>query len=243
MNGALRKIRVVLVNPQDSKNIGAVCRVIKTMDITSLYIVGGADIDFDQAAVLAIHAEDLLKKAVILSSLKEAVQDAVLVAGITRRRGKKRKYFALSPEALADKIASIEGVIALVFGNEISGLNDQDLSLCHLAVKIPSSNLFPSLNLSHAVQIITYQIFKALSGPDAGTRYSPIKGAQLDYLMKVVLGSLKNIGFFTQVGQRGMGVFLRDIFARAALSGQEAKRMEALFRKISGLIAKKKISP
>ena len=236
-------VRVVLVNPKDSKNVGSVCRAMKTMGLTSLYIVGKADLDLNQAAALAIHAEDVLRGVVRCHNLKEAVEEASLVAGITRRRGKRRKYFSISPEELANKVAGQGGGLsALVFGNEISGLNDQDLSLCHLSVAISSSPLFPSLNLSHAVQIIAYQVFKALSAPSA-VRYTPLSGRRLDSLMSVILTSLKNIGFFSKAGQEDMGIFLRDIIARAGLSGEEANRLETVFRKISGLIAKKEIFP
>jgi tRNA/rRNA methyltransferase len=246
MSAYLNNIRIVLVNPLDSKNVGALCRSMKTMGIGALTIVRGPKapaLDLEQAAVLAVHARDVLENRRTCSSLKEALAGTSLAAGITRRRGKRRKSFALTPEQLAEHVAGqAGGETALVFGNEASGLDDRDLSLCQVAVRIPSSPGFPSLNLSHAVQIITYCLYRAL-GVSAKTLYSPITREQLDSLVDIILGSLRNIGFFTQVGDDDMGIFFRDILARAALSRTESRRLEMVFRKISGLAARRGVSP
>lgn len=243
VNSTLKKIRIVLVEPRGSSNVGAVCRAMKTMGINALYIVGSHHcLNLGQAEIVAVHASDLLKKAVFCDTLKEALENTSFTAGITRRKGKKRKYYSLSPETLAEHIATHSpGVTALVFGNEESGLSDHELSCCHSAVSIPSSPDFPSLNLSHAVQIITYHLFRRLS-PLSPPEFTAINATQLEFLVDIIAESLKNIGFFTQVGDEDLAKFFRDILARAALSGREAKRLEIVFRKISGLAARKGIN-
>ena len=85
------KICVVLVDPRDGKNVGAVCRAMKTMDLTDLRIVGGETIDVDQAARVAVHAGDVLDEASFFPNVRSAVKDCSIIAGVTRRRGKKRK--------------------------------------------------------------------------------------------------------------------------------------------------------
>jgi tRNA/rRNA methyltransferase len=237
-------IRIILVEPQESKNIGSVCRAMKTMGLDSLYIVGQDNHDRNEAAITAVHAVDVFDRAIRCRRLEEAIRDAVLVAGITRRRGKWRKYFALSPEQLAERIASIEeGPCAVVFGNEASGLSDRDLSRCHLSIQIPSSPEFPSLNLSHAVQIITYQIFLRLAKERGAQTFHPLPPGELDSLISLMIASLTNIGFFTQGDPNELSVFLRDIFARAALENREAERLAGIFRRISGLVAHRGIDP
>lgn len=237
-------IRIILVKPQESKNIGSVCRAMKTMGLDSLYIVGQENYDRSEAAITAVHAVDVLDRAVQCSGLEEAIRDAVLVAGITRRRGKWRKYFALSPEQLAERITSIEeGPCAVVFGNEASGLNDRDLSRCHLSARIPSSPAFPSLNLSHAVQIITYQIFRRLAEERGAKTFRPLPPGDLDSLVSLMIASLTTIGFFTQGDPDELAVFLRDIFARAELENREAERLAGIFRRISGMVAHRGIDP
>lgn len=236
MSEKLKDIDVVLVNSQDSKNVGAVCRVMKTMGLSSLSLVGLMDIDFLKAKVLAVHARDILEGARYFDSLEDALGDESFIAGITRRRGKKRKYLSFSPEELAEKICLIEkGRVALVFGNEATGLTDEQLAYCHIAVSIPSSALFPSLNLSHAVQVITYQIFRKLNST-YNAAYSPVSNKKLLKTVSTIVRSLENIGFFKQVSSDDMAIFFKDILARAFLSRREAERIEAIFKKIHGLM-------
>ena len=136
----------------------------------------------------------------ICTDPRDVIRDAVLVAGTTRRRGRNRKYFTLFPEQLGRRIASMgKGTVAVLFGNEETGLTDDELALCHVAVTIPASPDFPSLNLSHAVQVICYEIFRAQSA-DHLTPFSPISAQAVDELVSVITGSLSKIGFFTIVG-------------------------------------------
>ncbi len=237
------EVRIVLVRPRDPRNVGAAARAMKSMGVGSLDIVADSLIDPRQARTLAHYAADVLDSARVYASLGDAVADAALVAGTTRRRGKNRKYFSLTPEQLGERVASLaSGVAAVVFGNEETGLTDEELSLCHVAVTIPTAPRFPSLNLSHAVQVVCYEIFRALSRGRL-TPFLPVSGRALDELVSVITRSLASVGFFTQVGPDRMAVFFRDILARAALSGDEAKRLGLIFRKISGLATGRGLPP
>ena len=93
-----RSVRVVLVNPQEDRNIGSVCRAMKTMGFGELRIVGHRSVDRREAGITAVQATDVLDRAVHCDTLEEAIGDSVLTAGVSRRRGRWRKYFALSPE-------------------------------------------------------------------------------------------------------------------------------------------------
>jgi tRNA/rRNA methyltransferase len=238
MEDMLNKIDIVIVNPRNNGNIGSLCRAMKTMGFSSLSVIGKTDVVDEESKVMAVHAIDILKNIKYFNDLDNAVSGSGLVAGITRRRGKKRKYFSILPEELADHILKDNGRKSLVFGNEESGLSDTELSKCNLSVYIPSSEKFPSLNLSHAVQIICYSIFRKIAEADF-PHYTPVSKEKLDRLVNVISSSLKNIGFFKQVDSSDMEMFFRDIFARAGLSGRETKRLEVVFRKISGLLAGK----
>jgi len=208
------------------------------MGLRSLAIVVEGLIDPSQARILAHYAADVLDEATVHMDLREAIGDAVLVAGTTRRRGRNRKYFTVFPEQLAHRIAQIRaGTVAVLFGNEDAGLTDEELSLCSISVTIPSSSQFPSLNLSHAVQVVCYEIHRALSAGHL-TPFSPIGVPAVDDLVSVITGSLKSVGFFTQVTPSQMAVFFKDIIARAGLSVNEAKRLGVIFRKIAGLAAR-----
>jgi TrmH family RNA methyltransferase len=235
------EIRIVLVRPKESRNVGAVCRAMKTMGLSSLSLVADSTIDPQSARAVAHYASDVLENARMCADIGEAVGDAVLIAGTTRRRGKRRKYFSLLPEQLAERVRSISrGAVAILFGNEDTGLTDAELSLCHLAVTIPTVEDFQSLNLSHAVQIVCYEIFRALSRGRI-TPFTPITSRDVDSLVQTMTRSLKAIGFFKLVGPEQMAVFLKDIIARAALSVNEARRLGVTFKKIGGLVTRRGI--
>ena len=75
----IETVKVVLVSPKDSRNVGAVCRAVKNMGITSLRIVMGGLIDPKKAEILAVNAADVLDNAEIFFTLEDALDGASLV--------------------------------------------------------------------------------------------------------------------------------------------------------------------
>lgn len=238
----LNNIVVVLDHPDESRNIGAACRAMANNDISELRIVGKIeDYDIEHIHVLAIHAGGIFDNAKFYDSITEATADCSLSAGTTRRRGKKRGKLLL-PEEFAEKAGEITGTakVAIVFGNERTGLTDDQLDQCTLGVTIPSSDNFGSLNLSHAVQILCYHLFREnLSEKNkivAG--YTPLSLERIDESVEIITDNLKKIGFFKMPGREDMENFWRSMLARASLSESEAKYLEKIFTKAAGLKSK-----
>lgn len=206
--------------------------------IQNLRIVGNkSDYDEEQIKILSIHAYHIWDKAVFYSSIKEAAADCVLAAGTTRRKGKKRKEKLLLPEEFARLALTVpSGNIAVVFGNERTGLTDEELSLCTIGVTIPSDEAFPSLNLSHAVQIISYTIFRTEKPRSPG--YIPVTLVRLEKTTKTISKNLSTMGFFTLAGKSDMEQFWTSILTRASLSEGEAVYIEKMFTKAAGLFKK-----
>ena len=231
----LANIRVVLSHPRDPRNVGAACRAMKTMGLGRLYVVGGPDLNTPESRRLAVHAEDVLDSVCRVDTLGKAVDGCSLIAGTTRRQGQRRKQTYLSPAEMAARLRTVKSECAIVFGNEASGLSDDELEACHTAVTIPSSPACPSLNLSHAVQVICYEIRAGLAEGAPDNRRTIIDERTLTSLVADIMTSLHAMGYLTQPGPQGMEVFLRDILARAALTGPEARRFESLFTKLAGM--------
>lgn len=227
-------MRIVLVEPQTEGNIGSVCRAMKTMGLNELAIVRGRDYDEDKVCTLALHAKDIWHQALRFDGLEEALSDCCLSAGISRRRGKNRKYFSILPEEFARQALERKSeTVAAVFGRESSGLSDKELAQCNLAVHIPTSPEFPSLNLSHAVQIICYELFRAKK--QSSVSFSPVALSDIERLSTTVVENFDKIGFFKQDEKEEVRRFYRDIFARAGLSTKETQRLEKMFTKMSGI--------
>ncbi|MFA5467768.1 MAG: RNA methyltransferase [Sphaerochaetaceae bacterium] len=227
----LGRVEIVLVDPQEGANVGAVCRAMKTMGLSNLTIVGEQNYDANRVKTLALHAWDLYENHTRFATIEEAVASSVLVVGASRRRGKKRKYFSLSPEQLAEQINRTgPGKISIIFGRESDGLTDKELSLCHLSVKIPTSDTFPSLNLSQAVQIIGYTLFRNLT-PLTG--FTPIDEHRLKSVVSTIAETFEVIKFYKQDERVEVESFFHDILGRATLSEKEAQRLEKIFVKMS----------
>lgn len=232
----LSNIAIILARPEEARNIGATCRAMANNGIRTLRIVGKrGDYDDERVRVLAIHAASIWEEAQFFGSITAATSDCAMSAGTTRRRGKKRKGKLFLPEEFAAFAngSSDSARIALVFGNERTGLTDEELLECTSGVTIPSHPDFASLNLSHAVQIMCYHLFRMASGAQRG--YTPVDLARLDKTVDCISASLRKIGFFTQAGQSDMERFWRGILSRAALSEGEAQYIEKTFVKAAGL--------
>ena len=235
----LNKIIIVLDHPDESRNIGAACRAMANNDISELRIVGKKeDYDIEHIHTLAIHAAPIFDKANFYESIKEATADCAICAGTTRRAGKKRGKLLL-PEEFAEMTDTITsgGNVAVVFGNERTGLTDEQLDQCNVGVTIPSSDNFGSLNLSHAVQIICYHLFreslrqnnKRLAG------YTPLSLQRIDKSVQIITDNMQKVGFFKMPGREDMENFWRSLLSRASLSESEAQYLEKIFTKIAGL--------
>ena len=215
----LNNIVIVLDHPDESRNIGAACRAMANNDISDLRIVGNKeDYDLEHIHVLAIHAGAIFDKAQFFTSITEATADCAICAGTTRRRGKKRGKLLL-PEEFADMADGIEGSttevggkVAVIFGNERTGLTDEQLDQCNLGVTIPSSDNFGSLNLSHAVQIMSYHLFRrALQQKKGEYRgYTPLTLERVDRTVQIVTDNMQKIGFFKMPGREDMENFWRS---------------------------------
>ncbi|MDR3114445.1 MAG: RNA methyltransferase, partial [Treponema sp.] len=191
----LHDMVIILSRPQEAGNVGAVCRAMKNMGLSQLRIVAPGRLDPELIRARAIHAKELWETARRFTSLPQAAADCSLVVGTTRRRGQRRKPVSLSPEALGEYLRDQPGKAALVFGNERTGLEAGELAFCNLASHIPADAAFPSLNLSHAVQIYAYVLFRAL-GPVTGAEGMrvPVDRTGLDSLVRSVTDSLELLG-------------------------------------------------
>lgn len=235
MNSWLNRVKIVLCRPEGDMNTGAVCRAMKSMGLENLALVSPSPMDTDKVRQMALHAMDVYENAVIYSTLKESLQGTVLAAGITRRRGARRKWFSMLPEELAQKVSLIDvGETAVVFGNERTGLTDEELNHCNIAVHIPSSPQFPSLNLSHAVHVISYEFYRQFLGEKTGG-YTPVSIEDVDHVVSVIHDSLESMNYFKAADRFDTDRYFRDILARSALSIREAAHLEKIFRKLQYL--------
>ncbi|QIQ22333.1 tRNA (cytosine(32)/uridine(32)-2'-O)-methyltransferase TrmJ [Zophobihabitans entericus] len=159
----LDNIRIVLVETSHTGNIGSAARAMKTMGLSQLYLVSPVVKPDSQSIALAAGANDIVKQAVITSSLEEAIADCPLVIG-TSARSRNLEWPYLDSRECGQKIVqeAVKAPVALVFGRERVGLTNEELQKCHYHVGISANPDYSSLNLAMSVQIFTYEIRMAM---------------------------------------------------------------------------------
>jgi tRNA/rRNA methyltransferase len=154
---------VVLVEPKKPGNIGSAVRAMKNMGVSTLRLVNPVSYrDEPEQRKMGYRSQEIVEQARDYPDLASALADATLVFLATARKGKWKKDF-LSPEQAAGKIAErlASDRIALVFGREDKGVTIEECQRANFFIKIPSAVAYPSLNLSQAVMVVVYEIFKA----------------------------------------------------------------------------------
>ena len=227
-------LRFVLVRTSHPGNIGAAARAIRTMGFTRLVLVAPHAYPHAEATALAVGATDVLDGIVVVPTLIEAIADCTLVLGCTaRRRGVP--LAELSPRDAASRVVSAagEGEIAVVFGNERTGLENDELKLCHAAVHIPSDPEFPSLNLAQAVQVVAYELRLAQLLPAADTDVParsdpPASAEQLEHFFSHLAQTLDDIDFHKGRSPRTIMQRLRRLFLRAHMDEREVRILRGI---------------
>lgn len=221
---ALDRVRVVLSHTSHPGNIGAVARAMKTMGLSQLWLVAPASFPDPVAEARASGAEDLLAGARVVASLDEALADTVFAAALTARRRELSLPRLAAREAAAVVVERCaDGEVALVFGNETSGLSNQELALCQLPVTIPTSPDFSSLNLGAAVQVLCYELWMAARQPppfdDVRPEYASHAEFEgfIEHLERMVTAS----GFHDPANPRRLLPRMRRLFNRVRLEKEE----------------------
>lgn len=155
----LDNVKIVLVGTSHSGNVGSAARAMKVMGLSDLVLVDPqCEVDA-QAIALASGASDIAQGATVVNTLQEAVADCSFVAG-TSARSRSLEWPMLTANECGQKVAQ-EGKkhkVAIVFGRERTGLNNEELQCCHYHITIPANPEYSSLNLAMAVQTLCYEV-------------------------------------------------------------------------------------
>ena len=152
---------VVLVEPKYSGNVGAVARAMMNFNVDKLYLVNPCTLD-DACYARAMHAGEILDNAKIFSKFEDAIKNLDYLAATSSIEYVKDKKHLRNPVLLEDfseKIYEVNGNVGLVFGREDYGLFNEEIAACDIMLRIPTSESYLSLNLSHAVSLVLYALY------------------------------------------------------------------------------------
>jgi len=227
----LNNVKVVLVNPMIGGNLGAVCRAINNNGITDLAVVDPRpDMDMGEAEKLACNARPQLAARKEYATLAEAVAGCTVVAGTSARTGfyrdtsyTPREFAPIALESAKDH------KIALVFGREDKGLFNEELALCTHIIQIPSSDLYTSLNLSHAVYVCCYEMFCAAGVFQPSEETAPEADSELrERMFSLWREMMTETQFVHDQKLDHMMMGLRRIFTRGKLTVPDVKILMGL---------------
>jgi tRNA/rRNA methyltransferase len=222
----LGAVRVVLCRPRNPQNLGAAARALRCAGISRWAIVDPQTLDFEAARRVAVHAEELLDRPQICTKLPEAIAGCSLTIATTGRTRPDRPL--LSPKEAAERLIAARGEVAIVFGDERSGLLAEEIEAVDLVSSIPSAPEQPSWNLAQAIAIYSWELrAAALQGRFVQTvrsvQTAPEALASVDRALAEATESL---------GKPGLRRRLYKALERSALSPREATLWTAFLRAV-----------
>ena len=228
----LRDVLVVLVEPLYEINLGYVARAMKNFGFTELVLVDPKCTVGDEARKYAMHGRDLLERVRIAGSLTEVLREVDLAVGTTGKTGGRRCYHRkyVTPEELGELLAETEGRAAILFGREDIGLTNEILRRCDLVATIPASEEYPVLNLSHAVAVVLYEVYKAIKKKKPERRLSSKEDRER--LLECFDEVMRRFAIPPHRAEKAKLV-LRRLMGRAGATKEEVSALLYVLRRIS----------
>ncbi len=249
----LDSVAVVLVQPRNSLNIGAVARAVSNFGFRDLRLVAPYDVAYAKARSAVGPSRDLLASAPVFESLVEAITDATLVVGTASI---ENRHLQLEMRRLETGAAAIRRAIspdrkhphkvALLFGSERFGLTNHEMAHCHWLMRIPTREAHESMNLGQAVAICLYELVRApgeAKEQDAeGVRQSaeaapppgldPAEAEDVERVTTMLLGLLEDSGYVKPRIESSTHLKIRRMIRRMKLNATDAQNLLGMFKKI-----------
>ena len=227
--------RIVLVEPLYSGNIGSTARVIKNFGFSELVLLNPCDVDKD-ARIMSVHAYDVIENATIATTIEEAVEGSNLIIGMTglpgKTENKHKRMPALPPRKLREKLEGKSGIVSLLFGREDDGLNNEELELCDMVVYIPTSPEYTSMNLSHAVSVVLYELSEVEEGETFLAEHFDIE------LLYEHIGDVLSDIEYKEHKENKTQMMVQRILGRAELTTREVYTLRGILRRIQMKVGK-----
>jgi len=237
----LARVRTVLVDTSHPGNIGAAARALHTMGLTRLVLVRPRQYPHPDATARASGATAVLDGAKVVDSLPAALDDAVCTIAFTARpREFAGRVLSVRDAAHEAMRCAAAGDVALVFGNEMSGLSNDELAHCGIVATIPANASYASLNVASAVQIAAYETRVAAQGDAVwqAPRFAPASADEIEGLYRHAERTLVAMRFLSPAMPRRLLPRLRRLFARTALEKEEVNILRGILARVDELLAR-----
>jgi TrmH family RNA methyltransferase len=235
-------VTFILVGPREPGNIGASARALKNMGFRRLALVDPPEMS-DETKWFAHNSLDVLESALVHSNLEDALREKTIVAGTTRRKGKRRGViYQVDHGARKLRELAADNKVAILFGREDRGLFNEEVEECGFLMSIPVSSDHPSLNLAQAVLLVAYELSRAEyreSEFKSQTGIKPVRlvpHAELAALTVKISATLKMLEYIPR-GDRDLEkkimLNLKHFIARAGLTEWELGMFHGIISQIT----------
>ena len=220
----MNPVSIVLVRPRDPNNIGACARAMGNFGLSDLRVVDPYEPVWRES-VSAVGVNDIMQQAKRCATLDEALQDTAFSMASTAIKNREIKQEIVPLPALNERLqVAPEGRVALVFGNEKSGLSGEDIERCDVVLNIPTASKQPSINLAQAVILTCYELsrrpgFKAIRRP--GQAPEAPTDAQKEIFISSADVLFEKSGFKTDFSSDQRKALLRHMLSRQGLSREQ----------------------
>jgi TrmH family RNA methyltransferase len=249
---------IVLIQPEHAANIGSIARIMKNFNFKRLVIFNPIEkveeIKSYKAQGYAMHGKDVLFNSEILTikdkkdyltKYKELMErfDLIIATTAKGKHFRNIRRLATFPDDLALPISENPLHIALIFGKESHGLTNEEIEVADILLRVPTSNSYPTLNLSHACGIILYEIFKKINVINIGRGEKPVLLAnknEKQVLYDIFNQLITKLKIRTHKKENVFFAF-KNVFERAFVSRKEISLILSVFSKLDSLIKKRKI--
>jgi len=240
MASPLDRIRIVLCATTHPGNVGASARAMRTMGLSRLVLVNPQRYPAAAADAMAAGATDLLDASRVVASLDDALMGANLAIGFSARPREFAGTVLPVRAAMAEALRyAARGEVALVFGTEMSGLSNAELSRCQVVATIPAEQDFGSLNLAAAVQVAAYELRVAAQGDEvwAAPAFEPATAEEIERLFDQGERALIALDFLRPTQPKRLLPRLRRLFSRARLEKEEVNILRGILARIEERVA------
>ena len=232
------KFGFILIKPQLGENIGACARSMKNFGFNKLNIVSPKfSFPNHKAKVTSVGAYDIINNTKVFKTTAEAIGEFDIVISLSaRKRDINKKHVTIRD--FSKILATYKKKrIGLMFGPEASGLSNQDLSLSNFILQIPTVNNFKSINLSHSVTLICFEIFKFLNKKlfkKEGKNIKISSKSKINLALKHLIKLLETKDFFVpKEKKQSMILNINNLFYRFEPNDKELRILASIVTALS----------
>ena len=244
---------IILIQPEHAGNIGSIARVMKNFNFKHLVIFNPIEaieriLSYETQGFAMSAKEILLNSEIItiekyknhMTELTKYLKkfDLVIATTAKGKRNTNIKRIAIFPENFSIPVSKKPLNIAILFGKESRGLTNKEISCADIILRIPTSNEYSALNLSHACGIILYEIFKKIYVVNIGRGEHPVLLADKEdrnLLYSFIKNLIEKLKIRNHKEQNVYFAF-KNIFERALMSKKELSLIIGLFSKLDSVL-------